>query len=78
MCYGQRFVWVTDCYAVKFILFHDGANQAILQLQMQLMGWDIDIVNRHNNHLVNANYWSHLDCDLCYNPSFCSYLQFVE
>jgi hypothetical protein len=26
MCYGRRFVWVTDCYAVKFILSYDGAN----------------------------------------------------
>ncbi len=38
MYYGRRFVWVTDCYAVKFILSYDGANQAILCLQMCLMG----------------------------------------
>ncbi len=38
MCWGCRFVWVTDCYAVKFILSYDGANQAILRLQMRLMG----------------------------------------
>jgi hypothetical protein len=43
MCYGRCFVWVTDCYAVKFILSYDGANQAILHLQMRLMGWDVDI-----------------------------------
>ncbi len=34
MCYGRHFVWVTDCYAVKFIMSYDGANQAILRLQM--------------------------------------------
>ncbi len=32
MCYGCRFVWVTDCYAVKFILSYDGAKQAVLCL----------------------------------------------
>ncbi len=48
MCWGHRFVWVTDCYAVKFILLYDGANQAILRLQMRLMGWDVDIVHRRN------------------------------
>ncbi len=36
--FGQRFVWVTDCYAIKFILSYDGANHAILRLQMRLMG----------------------------------------
>ncbi len=45
MCWGLRFVWVTDCYAVKFILSYDGTNQAILQLQMRLMGWDVDIIH---------------------------------
>jgi hypothetical protein len=67
-----------DCYDVKFVLLYDGANHAILQLQMQLMGWDVDNAHQCNNHLVNANYWSCLDCDLCHNPSFRSYLQFVE
>jgi hypothetical protein len=32
MCFGRRFVWVTDCYAVKFILLYDGLNPAILRL----------------------------------------------
>jgi hypothetical protein len=74
----RRFVWVTDCYAMKFILLYDGANQAILRLQMQLMGWDVDIAHWRNNHLVNADYWSCLDCNLCYGPSFRSYLCFVK
>jgi hypothetical protein len=34
MCFGCRFVWVTDCYAIKFLSSYDGANQAILRLQM--------------------------------------------
>ncbi len=64
MCYGRRFVWVTDCYAVKFILSYNGPNQSVLRLQMQLMGWDFDIVHRTYNYLGDADYWSHLDADL--------------
>jgi hypothetical protein len=41
MLFGQRFVWATDCYAIKFILSYDGTNPAILCLQMQLMCWDV-------------------------------------
>ncbi len=78
MCRGRRFLRVTDCYAVKFILSYDGTNQAILRLQMQLMGWDVDIVHRHNKHLVDTNYWSRLDADLCYNPLFRTYLRLVK
>jgi len=46
MLFGQRFVWTTDCYAIKFILSYDGANPAILRLQMRLMCWDVDIVHQ--------------------------------
>ena len=77
MCYGCRFVWVTDCYAVKFLLSYDGANQAILRLQMRLMGWDVDIVHRTNDYLVDADYWLRLDSDLCYDPLFKKYLRLV-
>jgi len=78
MCYGRRFVWATDCYAVRFKLSYDGANQAILCLQMRLMGWDVDIVHRTNDYLVDANYWSWLDSDLCYDLSFREYLHIVS
>ncbi len=77
MCYGRRFVRVTDCYAVKFLLSYDGTNQAILRLQMRLMGWDVDIVHRTNDYLVDADYWSGLDSDLCYDPSFKKYLHLL-
>ena len=43
MLFGQRFVWVTDCYAIKFILSYEGGNSAILRLQMRLMCWDVDM-----------------------------------
>jgi hypothetical protein len=77
MCYGRRFVWVTSCYAVKFILSYDGAIQAILCLQIRLMGWDVDIVHRTNDYLTDAKYWSCLDADLCYDLSFQHYIHLV-
>jgi hypothetical protein len=78
MCFGCRFVWATNCYAVKFILSYDGSNPAILQLQMRLMCWDVGIIHRANNVLVDVDYWSRLNADLCYDPTFCKYLQFVS
>jgi hypothetical protein len=78
MCFECQFAWVTDCYAVKFILLYDGSNPAILRLQMRLMCWDVDIVHRANNFLVDADYWSCLNADLCYIPTFCEYLQFIS
>jgi hypothetical protein len=41
------------------------------------MGWDVDIVHRTNDYLVDADYWSRLDADLCYDPSFRQYLHLV-
>ena len=35
--FDQRFVWVTGCYAIKFILSYKGSNPAVLCLQMRLM-----------------------------------------
>jgi hypothetical protein len=55
---GERFVWVTDCYAIKFLLSYKGCNPAILCLQMRLMCWDVDIIHRPDLQLVNADYWS--------------------
>jgi hypothetical protein len=63
--------------AVKFILLYDGSNPGILQLLMRLMCWDVDIVHRTNNFLVDADYWSWLNADLCYDPTFRKYLQYI-
>ncbi len=38
------------------------------------MGWDVEIVHRSSGFLTDADYWLRLDADLCYNPSFCTYL----
>ena len=54
--FGQRFVWVADCYAACFILSYDGNNPAILRLQMRLMCWDVDIIRRNYIHLTDADY----------------------
>jgi hypothetical protein len=42
------------------------------------MCWDVDIFHQGNNFLVDADYWSRLNADLCYNPNFRKYLQFVS
>ena len=74
--FGTRFVWVTDCYAIKFILSYDGNNPAILRLQMRLMCWDMTIVHRNDTHLADADYWSRLGEDICFDPHFRDYLRF--
>lgn len=56
MLFGQRFVWVADCYAARFILSYDGNNPAILRLQMRLMCWDVDIGYRNDIHLTDVDY----------------------
>jgi hypothetical protein len=69
--FDQSFVWITDCHAIKFILFYEGGNPAILHLQMRLMCWDVDIVYQPDTELIN---WSRLDVDLDFDPLFCEYL----
>jgi hypothetical protein len=75
MCFGQRFVWVTDCYALKFILSYNGWNPSNLHLQMQFMCWDMIIEHRNNACLTNADYFSRLGADLCFNPLLKEYVQ---
>ncbi len=72
--FGQRFVWVANCYAIKFILSYNGANHAILHLQMQLMGWDVNIIHRNDHYITNADHWLRLGADLCFDPLFKTYL----
>ncbi len=76
MLFGTRFVWVTDRYAIRFILSYDDNNPVVLRLQMRLMCWDVDIVHRNDIHLTDADYWSRLGADICYDPLFKSYLDF--
>ena len=76
--FGQRFVWVTDCYAIKFILSYEGGNPAVLRLQMRLMCWDMDIVHCPDSELVDANYWSRFGTDIEFDPLFWEYLKFTR
>ena len=73
--FAQRFVWVTDCYAIKFILSYEGSNPAVLRLQMRLMCWDVDIVHRPDYELGDADYLSRLNVDMEYDPLYYQYLQ---
>ena len=43
--WARRFTWITDCYALWFILSCDGTNPVLLHLQMRLMLWYVDIVH---------------------------------
>ncbi len=76
--FGQRFVWVMDCYAIKFILSYEGGNPAILRLQMCLMCWDVDIVHCPDSELVDVDYWSWLGVDIKFNPLFQEYLEYTR
>ena len=64
--FAQRFVWVTDCYTIKFILSYEGSNPAVLRLQMRLMCWDVDVIHCADTELVDADYWSRRGVDLQY------------
>ncbi len=78
MAFGQRFVWVTDCYALKFILSYDGRNPAILRLQMHFMWWDMIIEHRNNVCITDADYFFWLGADLCFDPLLKDYVQHIQ
>ena len=73
----MRFKWVTDCFALKFILTYEGDNPAVLRLQMRIMCWDVDLEHRTNEYLVDADYWSRLGKDLCFDPLLLEYVNQV-
>ncbi len=45
---------------------------------MRYMCWDMDIEYRNNNWLTNADYFSRLGADLCYDPLLCEYIKQVH
>jgi hypothetical protein len=75
MLLGQRFVWTTDCYAIKVILSYDSANPVIMRLQMHLMCWDVHILHQNDHYIADADYWSQLGADLSFDPLFKAYLE---
>jgi hypothetical protein len=78
MAFAQRFVWVTNCYTLKFILSYDRQNPAILCLQMRFMYWEMVIEHRNDMCLTNADYFSRLGADLCFDPLLKEYVQQVN
>jgi hypothetical protein len=78
MAFGQRFVWVMDCFALKFILSYNSRNPAILRLQMRFMFWDMIIEHCNDVCLTNADYFSWLGADLCFNPLLKDYVQYIK
>jgi hypothetical protein len=67
-----------DCYAIKFVLLYDRRNPAILRLQMCFMCWEMDIEHRNDHFLADADYWSRLGADLCFNPLLREYIEQVQ
>ncbi len=39
---------------------------------------DFDIVHQNNNYIADANYWSHLGADLCFDRLFKTYLNLMS
>jgi hypothetical protein len=74
MLFDHRFVWINNCYAICFILSYNGANHAILCLQMHLMCWDVDLIHRNDDYVTDADYWLRLGANLCFDPLFKTYL----
>ncbi len=68
-------MWGTDCYAIQFILSYDGAKHAILCLQMCLMGWDVEFGHQNDDYITDADYWSRVGADLCFDQLFKTYLE---
>jgi hypothetical protein len=77
MLFGQRFVWVKDCHAAKFVLSYKGTNLVFLRLQMRLMCWEVDIVHHPDSESLNTDYWSRLGANMEYNSLLCNYLEFT-
>jgi hypothetical protein len=75
--FGQCFIWVMDCYAMKFLLSYKGGNPAILCLQMRLVCWDVDIFHCPDSELVDADYLSCLGANIDFDPLFRDYLDYT-
>jgi hypothetical protein len=45
---------------------------------MRFMCWDMDIEHRNNIFLSDADYWSRLGVDLCFDPLLKTYIEQVN
>ena len=73
---GQLFTWITDCYAIKFVMSYEGSNPVVLRLQMRLGFWAFTCLHRNNKWLIDADYFSRCKEDLCLDPLYNEYLRF--
>lgn len=78
MCFGQRYTWITDCYGIRFILTYDGPNPAVQRVQMRIMCDDCDVVHRNRCWNVDADYFSYLGKDLCFDPLLLTYARHFQ
>ena len=74
LCWGMRFSWGTNCYDLEFVLSYNGTDPTFVCLQMCLVCWDMDIIHQNVNSLIDADYWSRLGTDLCFNPLLRDYI----
>jgi hypothetical protein len=71
--WGIRNTWVTDCYAVKFLLAYDGDNGILRRWQMRLMMMHLDVIHRNAKWLGNADYLSRFGGEIHYDPLISGY-----
>ena len=75
--WGAPFTWITDCYALRFIMSYTGNNPVILRQQMRFMTWDMTIVHKPGTLMSSPDYFSRLGADLCFDPFMREYLEKV-
>ncbi|KAL3785603.1 hypothetical protein HJC23_004751 [Cyclotella cryptica] len=73
--WGQRFTAINDCYSLKFVLSYEGNNSVILQVQMLLQLWAMDIVHHTRDFNVDSDYMSKLAHSTTFDPLLSKYLK---
>ena len=66
--WGIRNSWITDSYAMRFILSYDGTNGPLCRLQMRLCMLHVDIYHRNAKWLGDADYFSRHGGDMWCDP----------
>ena len=72
--WGVRSNSITDRYGLFFILTYKGPNTVVLQMQMRLMLWAMDLYHRGAAYFVSPYYFSRLGVDLCFDEMMRLYL----
>jgi hypothetical protein len=69
---------MTDWQALLWLMNYKGTNHAIRRLQMEMLGYWFDIVNRPGKMLVDADFFSGLEIDIHIDPLLKDYLSFTR